>query len=308
MRWQFIALVLVGLVAAGAAAVLVGTLKSGGISLRETPAPAGPKEVDVVVASKPLARNTTVTEDMVTVKKVPEGHIPVGAFRSPVEVAGKILVAPVVAGQPLTAVSFAASGPGVYLAATLPPGMRAMTVSLSDYSGMEGLLYPGSAVDVLASFDLRGKGEGEAGIISATILSNVQVLAIEDRTAVSGEKSESSSSRMSPRRRVTLMVSPEQAEELQLAMEHGVISLALRNPQDAAAGPGGHMTSLSDMGPGRATPPGFPPAGAQAPLPPQIEGPGARQQPHWTTIVLKGGEASTVSFPIEEPKKPEPNK
>jgi pilus assembly protein CpaB len=299
MRWQFFALVLVGLIAAVAAAVLVASLKTGPLTLREAPAPSAPQDVDVVVASKPLARMTTVSEDMVTVKKVPAGHVPAGAFRSPVEVAGQILVAPVVAGQPLTKSSFAAAGPGVYLAATLAPGMRAMTVSLSDYSGMEGLLYPGCAVDVLASFDLRGKGEQEAGIISATILNNVQVLAIEDRTAVSGERTEGSASRSGPRRRVTLMVSPAQAEELQLAMEHGVISLALRNPQDAGGAEGPHMTSLTDMGPPPPARPGDRPAG---PAPARGEDP-KRVPAYWTTVLLKGGESSTVSFPPEEGQK-----
>jgi pilus assembly protein CpaB len=316
MRWQFLGLLLIGVVAAVCAAVLVASLKTAPVTMQQVqaPAPQAPPEVEIVVATKALDRMTTIKEDMLKTAKVPAEAAPDGAYPSPVALIGKILVAPVVAGQPFTKSCFAASGPGVHLAATLPEGMRAMSVSLSDYSSMDGLLYPGCAVDVLASFDMRSKADDkEAGVISTTILRGVQVLAIEDKTAVSSsEKPEDRAVRSDRHRRVTLMVTPHQAEELQLAMEHGMISLAMRNPQDMKLvnSDDKDITSLKEMGP---TPP---PAPAQvivekpvyierpAPVPP-ANGEAAKAEPRkippWQVQIFKGGERTDKSFPVQRP-------
>jgi Flp pilus assembly protein CpaB len=73
--------------------------------------------------------------------------------------------------------------------------------------------------------------------VSATILQKVQVLSVGRRTIVSDGESDivSDSVEHTRRRIVTLMVSTEQAKSLQLAVNHGTISLALRNPLDEAA-------------------------------------------------------------------------
>src|SRR3954470_22386004 len=139
MRWQFLGLLLIGVVAAVCAAILVASLKTAPIVQQtlQAPQPAAPPEVEIVVATRSLGRMTTITEDMLKTAQVPAEAAPEGAYPSRVAVVGKILVAPVVTGQPFTKTCFAASGPGVYLAATLPEGMRAMSVSLSDYSSMD---------------------------------------------------------------------------------------------------------------------------------------------------------------------------
>ncbi|MEX2219251.1 MAG: Flp pilus assembly protein CpaB [Phycisphaerales bacterium] len=303
MRWQFFGLVIVGLIAAVAAALLVASLKSGTPILRVSQSPAqpvGPQEVEVAVATRGLDRMTTVSEDMVKIVKMPASSAPAGHYSSAVPVAGQILVAPMAAGQPFTRRVFAASGPGVHLAATLPMGMRAMSVSLSDYSGLDGLLYPGCAVDVLASIDFRAKGEQDGEVVSATILRNIQVLAIEDQTAVSGDRPEerSAASRMDRRRRITLMVSPKQAEKLQLAMEHGIVSLAMRNPQDTTSPAGEEdMMRLAELGPIT------PDASSGIFIDGAPAGPEGRK-PEYIVHVLRGGEETRKSFQVQDrPKK-----
>jgi Flp pilus assembly protein CpaB len=200
---------------------------------------------------------------------------------------------------------FAGSGPGVHLAATLPEGMRAMSVSLSDYSSLDGLLYPGCAVDVLATFDLRGQTEDkEGGVISTTILRGVQVLAIEDKTAVSAsEKTDEKAARQDRRRRVTLMVNPKQAEQLQLAMEHGMISLSMRNPSDRTMADSDErdIVNIKEFGP---TP--TPVATRVVEKPVYIERPAPvapaesnKPQP-WVVTVFKGSDRSEVPFQVKK--------
>jgi Flp pilus assembly protein CpaB len=133
---------------------------------------------------------------------------------------------------------FASASSGYRVASVLPEGMRAMTLSLSDYGGLYGILYAGCYVDVLTSFRLPGNAEsGKSEAMSMPLLQGVQVLAVEENTLVS-EKEEPegkrSGSSRSKKLLVTLMVDLEQASGLQLALQYGTVSLALRNPLDVA--------------------------------------------------------------------------
>ena len=228
MKWGAVILVVMGLAAALFAALLVKSLLSdnlsqGGVS----------SETDVLLASKDMPAMSVIESTDVTVEKVAKAKLPVGYLSSPAEGIGRILVVPVVQGQVLAESCFIENGVAAQVAASLPTGMRAVSVSLSNDSITGGLLYPGCVVDVLASFKLQSSERGQA--ISTTLLREVQVLAVRGASVVSEKEIEQDKSR-SPsnygRVTVTLMVDPKQAEALQLATENGMISLALRNPLD----------------------------------------------------------------------------
>ena len=216
-----------------------------------------------------------------------------------------------------------------------------MTVLLSDESGIEGLLYPGSVVDVVASFRLPSvPGTPSGQVVSATLLQGVRVLAVGTRSIVS-ERNESaemvSEQHKIDRRRarlVTLMVNPEQAEALQLATEHGEISLALRNPLDEEVVPSRGVilsdlsqdvarrlaelaaTELSTTSLGPESVEKTPAVlgsslsndldgvtndgGETESSVPDVEEP----KPVWTMMIMRGRNAKAVSFPIEETESP----
>ena len=142
-----------------------------------------------------------------------------------------------VEGQVLTESCFVTEGSGAQLAAALPHGMRAVSITLSGRAVSGGLLYPGCVVDVLASFSLPSVDRDRGQAISTTLLHGIQVLAVEDATIVSKrddkKKSTLKGNRTSSGRvTIALMVDPRQAEALQLARDYGKISLAMRNPLD----------------------------------------------------------------------------
>ena len=112
--------------------------------------------------------------------------------------------------------------------------MRAVSVPVSKHSVMGGLLYPGSIVDVVATFRLSNNDRATGEAISTTLLHGVQVLAIQQKSIMSGPDSEEQSAPPASVREltVTLMVDSKQAQALQLAMEKGSVSLAMRNPLD----------------------------------------------------------------------------
>jgi pilus assembly protein CpaB len=228
MKWGAVILVAMGLAAALFAALLVKSLLTDDLSQG-----GGPPETDVLLASKDMPAMSVIESTDVTVQKVAKAKLPVGYLSSPAEGIGKILAMRVVEGQVLAESCFIENGAAARVAASLPAGMRAVSVSLSNDSITGGLLYPGCVVDVLASFKLPSSERGQA--ISTTLLREVQVLAVRGASVVSEKEIEQDKSR-SPsnygRVTVTLMVDPKQAEALQLATENGMISLALRNPLD----------------------------------------------------------------------------
>jgi len=162
-----------------------------------------------------------------------------------VQVVGQVLVTPVVADQPFTARNFASEDSGLHLASTLTEGRRAMSIQLGRESGIEDLLYPGCVVDVYASFRLPSPNGMSAEVVSATILQSIQVLAMGKRSIVN-EKESSTDAVGDKGRIVTLSLDSQQAEMLQLAVTHGEITLAMRNPLDLER-PRMEGTRLSDL-------------------------------------------------------------
>jgi pilus assembly protein CpaB len=329
MRWSIVGLVLLGVIAAVCAAVLVMAVRASG---RGAPAAKvqGPGEVEVVVAAKAMPALSVVDTKSVLVEKVAASEAPPGFIANPVQVIGKVLAAPMVEGQAFTPNCFATGGRGPQLAAALPKGMRAVCVSLAEHTGLEALLYPGSVVDVLASFRVPSARSGQSEALSTTLIQGVEVLAIEDETVMSDrEAKEERPLRPAGRRRnITLLVTSRQATALQLAMEYGSLSLAMRNPLDTV-GTSEKATLLSELSEALASREG-PPAPApvatgMAPVAPPVVGPPAiavtpapvgpavvvgpppppelvssrpGEQERWETVVIRGGKTEKQSFPM----------
>jgi pilus assembly protein CpaB len=312
MKLQYIGLIGVGLIAALCAMVLIAWTQNNAKPVSDT--------VDVVVTTADVPALTKITAEMCDIKKMAKGQAPKVAMADPTSVIGQVVLVPLNKGQPYTQQCFAPEGSGFHLASTLPTGKRAVTVALADYSVLEGLLYPGSTVDVIASFDMRMKGDNHTGVISKTLLHGIQVLAVENKTVVSQSSAaeDAGAKGNENRRKVTLLVDPDQAELLQLAMVHGVISLAMRKPNDKTEG-SDHITRLVDLGLppellGEEKPAEKPaPAPAVAVAAPKVDPPKEDapkeeakpepkpvRAPEWTTTVLRGGQPTTKTFPMPQ--------
>lgn len=262
MKWSIFGLVLLGVVAAFCATLLMA-------SLRAQPANAynaeGPTSVQIVVAAEDLRPMTVIREEHLETREVPTEEAPHKAISESVTAVGRMLAVPVVKSQPVTHNLLVPEGSGPSVAGLLPAGGRAMSVMMTDHTGIRDLLYPGSTVDILASFRLPG-GENTAGqALSTTLLQNIQVLAVDDHV-VSGEprtaeeaEEVSENARAKPVRETnkflaTVLVNTRQAEALQLAMEYGTISFALRNPTDTTSSDddatllsGGQLAQMADF-------------------------------------------------------------
>jgi len=305
--------VFVGLIAAVSAAVLAVTLRT---DFGMVPGNSESEEVEVMVAARALPAMTMVDSTAIAREKVKRSDLLPKAVTNSSQIIGRVLVGPVLAGQQFTATQFASSDSGLQLAAIIPEGYRAVNITLTDDSGIEHVLFPGSIVDVITSFRLPSSGTGAAAeIVSFTLLQNIQVLTVGERSIIAPERPESpETSRRG--RMITLMVNTAQAEALQLAVSHGEVTVAMRNPLDTtlvnATG-----TKMSDISKGFTdeirklmeqavaqaplTPPDFPKAAGvqpaanqgasaaanQASGPAEVQSP-VPESPVWTTTVYRG--------------------
>jgi pilus assembly protein CpaB len=292
MKWSLVSLVLVGVLAALGAGLLVVYLRNTNTAGTAT----GPEpQAQVVVAARPLEPMTVIDESCVSIVTMPASQAPPDRLSSPVQVLGKVLVAPMVQGKRFTAACFAPEGSSAALAANLPEGMRAVSLSLDKSAAMAGVLYPGAKVDVLAA--LKGAGEE---LVSTTLLERVTVLAADDETIQGKLPGREGDTSRGPT--ITVMVSAEQAKILQLAMERGRLSLAMRNPIDATeVGPS--SKSIGDVLPKHPPPPepakeASPPATAAPSAAEKQEGPPS--PPVWKTLIIRGSTTQTVEFPKPE--------
>jgi len=141
---------------------------------------------------------------------------------------------------------FDAKGSG-YLAAILPAGMLGYTVEFSVDTSAGANILPNDRVDVIMLHRNPNSPHlsGETFEQGETILRNVRVLAIDQRTSSSGSTAESSSDSSKKEtwfigKSATLEVTSRQAETLAIARHQGVLSLALRSLLDS---PSNRLTS-----------------------------------------------------------------
>lgn len=137
---------------------------------------------------------------------------------------GRVIKHEIKAGQPFHTIDIYPDGMGPGISENLEPGFRAVTVAIHKIGNVAGFSRPGTIVDVLF------RSEETDGIPETTItlLEKVRVLAV-DETALPGHKGNRDDSEDYS---VTLEVSPEQGKVLKVVEDHGVLSLALRNPNE----------------------------------------------------------------------------
>ncbi|MDW8029262.1 MAG: Flp pilus assembly protein CpaB [Armatimonadota bacterium] len=104
-----------------------------------------------LVAARPLAPGTRLTEADVVVRQIPLAARLPGALERPEEAVGKVLAFARAEGDQITG-SMLGEGPAG-IAASLPPGSRAVAIKVDQSSGLIGILRPGDRVTAIAVVD-----------------------------------------------------------------------------------------------------------------------------------------------------------
>lgn len=270
------------------------------IARRLSSAPRPVATTKVLVASRNLTVGVLVKEVDLREQDWP-GTAPQNAILKKEDIVGRGVVAPIFEGEPFIESRLAAKGAGAGLAATIPPGMRAVAVRVNEVVGVAGFVVPGMRVDVLIAGS-PPNAPRNLGTLSRTLLQNIEVLSAGQNIQKDTEGKPISVPV------VNLLVTPEQAEVLSLASNETRIQLVLRNPLDTqtAKTPG---TAVANLFTGqRLALPGAAgearPAVRRAPVTPKPEVVEKKPPPPIIVEILHGSKKSLASFPRSVEERP----
>jgi pilus assembly protein CpaB len=293
MKWAVVTLTALGLAAALCAAILVVALQKNSVRQSST-VPAG--SATVLVSTEDLPAMSVVRAQDVSSQTMTTDNAPAQYFSNSAQVVGHILALPMVSGQAFSPQTLVSPGAGPDLAAAIPYGRRAVSISITNYAALQGLLYPGCHVDVMLTFTPSASaGAASASLISATVLEDVEVLAIDNNTVntppPTPEAKASESQVGNPR--ITLLLDTKQAQMLHLAANAGVLSLALRNPLDNQE-TNSQIVTLSQL-----TQPDYIPPALPNPFPNSGAASGNSVQ-QWNVQIIRGDQTNVQSFPASD--------
>lgn len=174
----------------------------------------------VLVAKRDLPMGTRLQPDMLETVRWPKAALiqePLGAWE---QVQDRVIQMTVLKGEPLMVSKLAPVGEKGGLSSVLAPGQRAITVKVNEIVGVAGFALPGNFVDVMVN-----TADAKEQPISKIVIERIQVLAVAQDV---------SSNEYKPRvvNAVTLQVTPQQAEQIDLARSVGTLSLVLRSQSD----------------------------------------------------------------------------
>lgn len=191
----------------------------------------------VLVARRDLPVGAVVTPDAVGFVEWPRGltgpsNLTSSAYffdaRSASKLVGTVVRTDIAAGQPIARGALVTPGDRGFLAAALSPGLRAITIPVTERSGVGGFVFPGDRVDLMLTQTVHGNDLGATDqnlAVTETILRDLRVLATDQSM---GTDASEGRTLVRPAHTVTLEVSPRNAEKIEVAQSVGALSLALR--------------------------------------------------------------------------------
>jgi len=190
----------------------------------------------VVVAAAELPAGKILSVDDLAKREMPAAYLPGGTLpiRDLETVLGQQLLIPLFPGDALTLAHLSGHG-GQALASRLLNGTRAVTVPVDEVSSQAGLVRPGDQVDLLLAEE---KTEGSSRCVSVKPL--LEALTVLATGAYQVDPSRGADELLKRRAELgisystmTLDVTPEQAQQLALALRVGDLIPLLRGQGDA---------------------------------------------------------------------------
>lgn len=196
----------------------------------------------VAVATVDISLGARLSPGMVRMVNWPSDAMPPGAIVDAKLVEARVARTSIQKGEPVMEGKLAPPGTQGGLSAIVADGKRAMTVRVNDVVGVAGFALPGNFVDVMVNTQEDGVKTVKDQAISKIVLERILVLAI-------GQEPGRDETKPKVVNAVTLELTPDQAEKLDLARSIGTLSLVLRNqidPHPVNTG-GATKTSLLDL-------------------------------------------------------------
>lgn len=203
-----------------------------------TPAPKQVqiKDVTVVTAKTSIPERTLIKEEMLSIITMPSNKVPDGALMRTTDLVGRPTRVAINQGEIITTQKVFASILDMGLSGRIPPECRAITVGISDVTGVAGFAQPGDYVDVM----LVSSQVENNKVVSEMILQNVLLLAINKQVenqssapAQNNAKGQNQKAGNQPKvtgspAMATMALVPEEALKLAAKAQLGQIYLVLR--------------------------------------------------------------------------------
>ena len=201
--------------------------------------------VQVLAARENIQPRAVIKERMVTVIEVPEDAVPAGALTKFSDVGKSPAAIVIMKGDIITKQKLMADPKMAGFTGVIPPECRAISVGISDVTGVAGFANPGDYVDIMVV-----SGRKESGRLTGQlVMQNVLLLGINK----TGGKADEKPSDATPGRNedgsltanreamatATLALKPKDAVRLATVAQNGVIYLMLRpyQPRDNYVAP-----------------------------------------------------------------------
>jgi pilus assembly protein CpaB len=237
------------------------------------------KTIPVVVADASISPGTPLRPELVRIVQWPQEIAPSQTAATVKQVENRVVIVPLNQGEPILLSKLAPEGAAAGLGGLMRHDKLAVTVRTDDVTGVAGFIHPGERVEVMVDMKMPDSQEH----ISKIILQNIPVLSVGQKWEQSPDK------KPQVVNTVTLELSPEEAETINLASKEGKIHLALRHLENknkvVTSG-----ISTSELLKGRNLPPA--PAQFTAP-PPDLDQP---RKPTRSVQVIKGTAVTVSSF------------
>jgi pilus assembly protein CpaB len=264
-----------GLAVAVFAGILLSMFVYHEFKMASAPIIAAPTR-QIVVAAGPLSLGTRLTAKDLRLIPWPDSAPMNNTFAKPEDCENRALITTLSENEPILESKLAPLAAGGGLAATIPEGMRALSVAVNEVVAVAGFVTPGAMVDVIAT-----GATSNGGNITRTVLENVRVLAANQRVESRGKPEGVTV--------ITLLVSPPDAARLTMAASSGKIQLALRNTIDSATAEIPPILQASLFG---VNAPPAPVTERRAAPPPKAPAPSP-----YVVDVIAGGKRENKSFP-----------
>jgi pilus assembly protein CpaB len=215
------AVIIVGILAVAIAAVAAYSLYNY-LKMQEKKVSEAVASEKIVVTTAEIPVGDTINGNQLKTVDWPKANVPQGAFPSIDQVAGRIVLQTLEAGDPVTESRLVPKeGPSNVLTYKIPEGHRAMTVAVDQVAGVAGFINPGNLVDVV----LTTTPPGAKLTLSKIVLQKVPILAI-------GQIIDQKEGKPTVVPTVTMDVTPDDAEKLAIASSQGRLQLVLRRVGD----------------------------------------------------------------------------
>ncbi len=192
--------------------------------------------VQVVVAAREIEAGVSLQKEYLRLTDWPKGSLPHGVAHSEEALVGRVTRTAIAPNELVLEKSLMHKGSAGSLAAVITPGMRAITIPVNEVAGVAGFALPGNYVDVMLSTkDDTGQP------ISKIVLERVLVLAVDQDRSIKDE------SRGRVSKAVTVEVTPQQAERIDVARAVGGLTLVLRSQEDLDPGKMGSGARKGDF-------------------------------------------------------------